>query len=45
VSLRAWITNERTSWWVNDRGIVHGNDTGAPPADHSNWRPIVPKGQ
>lgn len=40
-----WITNERSSWWVNDQGIVHGNDTGAPPADNSNWRPIVPRGQ
>lgn len=40
-----WITNERSSWWVNDQGVVHGNDTGAPPADNSNWRPIVPRGQ
>lgn len=40
-----WIPNERSSWWVNDQGVVHGSDTGAPPADNSNWRPIVPKGQ
>lgn len=40
-----WITNERSSWWVNDQGRVEGNDTGAPPADNSNWRPIVPRGQ
>lgn len=42
---RYWISNERSSWWVNDQGVVHGNDTGAPPADNSNWRALVPRGQ
>ena len=42
---RYWVTNDHDSWWVNDQGRVVGNSTGAPPADNSNWRPVVPKGQ
>lgn len=42
---RYWVTNERESWWVNDRGAVVGSDTGAPPAVNENWKPLVPRGQ
>lgn len=42
---RYWVTNDRDSWWVSDQGRVIGSDTGAPPADNSNWKPLVPRGQ
>jgi len=42
---RYWVTNERDSWWVNDRGAVVGSDTGAPPAVNENWKRLVPRGQ
>ncbi len=42
---RVWITNDQSNWWINDRGVVAGNETGAPPASNDNWRRLVPKGQ
>lgn len=42
---RYWVSHERGSWWVNDRGTVVGSDTGAPPAVNENWKPLVPRGQ
>lgn len=42
---RYWVSNERSSWWVNDRGTVVGSDTGAPPAVNENWKPLTPRGQ
>ena len=40
-----WTTNDRSSWWVDDRGTVVGNDTGTPPAVNANWKRLVPRGQ
>lgn len=42
---RYWISNDRSHWWVNDRGTVVGSDTGTPPAANENWKPLAPRGQ
>jgi len=31
------VGNNNDYWWKNDQGVIHCNNTGAPPVDGSNW--------
>jgi len=33
-----WVGNDHDHWFVNDRGVVVGNDTGDVPTHDDNWR-------
>jgi hypothetical protein len=32
-----WVGNNHQHWWKNDRGEIHGNNTGQAPANGDNW--------